>query len=432
MKAKPKGAKYRNLYARGGVIYYRRKIGHRTIRRSFGTSDWDAAARMRDLYEAKKGIGRLPLAVDAPRFADFVKRYLEEDTEHLAATTRRDRERYLKPNGRIVGPLGGRALDEITASVLREWWNAEIQARAVTIATGRTYLDAISGVLAYAVELGLLDANPVPVFRQTLRRRARTKRGRAQADPARHARPIEDPAAIDRLVEEAAQEGPEASALVLLLLDAGLRLGEALGLRWGAIAWGADDGDRSRSLLIDRSRPRGGALEETKSGRARRVGLSRRLRDALLELYRTRWQPGPDDLVLGAMDDRNFYHREWRRICERAGVGRRALKDLRDTFASQLLTAGVQLGYVSQQLGHADVAVTARHYARWAGGDLYREPMQLAPGEIPADLLARLEGSHGGHTMRTAEVRDRENPRPFGKLVEHETGFEPATLTLAT
>ena len=67
-----------------------------------------------------------------------------------------------------------------------------------------------------------------------------------------------------------------------------------------------------------------------------------------------------------------------------------APKDLRDTFASQLLTAGVQLGYVSRQLGHADVAVTARHYARWTGGDDYREPVRLLPGELPADLLARL------------------------------------------
>ena len=66
------------------------------------------------------------------------------------------------------------------------------------------------------------------------------------------------------------------------------------------------------------------------------------------------------------------------------------MKDLRDTFASQLLTAGVQLGYVSAQLGHADVSVTARHYARWIEGDHYREPRQLEPGEVPADLLARI------------------------------------------
>ena len=74
-------------------------------------------------------------------------------------------------------------------------------------------------------------------------------------------------------------------------------------------------------------------------------------------------------------------------------MGHRRIKDLRDTFACWLLTAGVQLGYVSQQLGHADVAVTAKHYARWAGGDSYRQPLALEPGEIPADLLARLEDS---------------------------------------
>jgi hypothetical protein len=77
------------------------------------------------------------------------------------------------------------------------------------------------------------------------------------------------------------------------------------------------------------------------------------------------------------------------------------MKDLRDTFASQLLTSGVSLGYVSRQLGHADVAVTAKHYARWAGGDLYREPMVLEHGEVPADLLARLPESH--HNLFAAQ-----------------------------
>ena len=63
----------------------------------------------------------------------------------------------------------------------------------------------------------------------------------------------------------------------------------------------------------------------------------------------------------------NFRKREWRRILKRAQVGHRALKDLRDTYASQLLSCGVSLGYVSHQLGHQDVSTTAKHYARWIG-----------------------------------------------------------------
>ena len=136
--------------------------------------------------------------------------------------------------------------------------------------------------------------------------------------------------------------------LVLLLLDAGLRLGEALGLTWGSIAWGESGDASSRSLEIAGNRPRGGAPSLLKSGRTRRVGLSRRLRHALLDLYQSRCAPGTDRLVL---EPSNFRSREWRRICAKAGISHRAMKDLRDTFASQLLTSGVSLGYVSKQLG---------------------------------------------------------------------------------
>jgi integrase len=74
---------------------------------------------------------------------------------------------------------------------------------------------------------------------------------------------------------------------------------------------------------------------------------------------------------------------------------------LRDTFASQLLTAGVQLAYVSHQLGHADVAVTAKHYARWCGDDAYSAPITLREGEVPADVLSRLSKC-GGVEQATA------------------------------
>lgn len=186
------------------------------------------------------------------------------------------------------------------------------------------------------------------------------------------------------MTDSARTEGLEPSVLELLLLDAGLRVGEAIGLTWGRVVWGTDDADPARVLIIDRSRPRGGSLSTTKSGRARRVALSLRLRDALTELYRARFEPGPDAFVLVGVNVDSFRVNAWRRICKRAGIGHRAMKDLRDSYACHLLTAGVQLG-------HSDVATTARHYARWTGGDLYREPLHLEPGEVPSDFLARIE-----------------------------------------
>ena len=113
MRARPKGAKYRNLVARGGVIQYRRVVGGKVVRFSTRTNDWDEAAAAARLYEEGKGIG-LPgfVLVDAPTFADFARRYVNEDTGRLAETTRDEYGKVLKPEGewneydiKIVGPV---------------------------------------------------------------------------------------------------------------------------------------------------------------------------------------------------------------------------------------------------------------------------------------------------------------------------------------
>ena len=108
----------------------------------------------------------------------------------------------------------------------------------------------------------------------------------------------------------------------------------------------------------------------------------------------------------------------------------------RDTYASSLLTAGVQLGYVSAQLGHADVAVTARHYAKWIGGDVYREPFQLRSGDVPADFVARSAYEFAQSppitppTNKTAGDRELLSHRPLLRKLVELRGIEPLTLRL--
>ncbi len=406
MRSKPRGVKYRNLNVYRGSIWYRRVVDARRFRVDTRTTDWAEATRFRDLYEEKRRVER---AVGSKvTFGELAERYLEEDTGHLATRTRRDRKRHLGEDGSILPYFGRRRLDEITPAMLREWWGLEIEAhKHRTTPTGRHHLSTIAAVFGFAKDLGFTDYTPVPDFRAQITRRTRTKRGRADATLKMSIRPIEDPADLARLVDAAREEGAVSHVLVLLLLDAGLRLGEAIALRWGSIVWGEGNSDRTRMLIIDRSSPSGlaGAIEPTKSGRMREVGLSMRLRGALKTLQRTRFEPGPRTLVLKGLDADNFRKREWRRICQRADVGHRALKDLRDTYASQLLTAGVQLGYVSRQLGHASVVTTSNHYARWCGGAEYREPISPGRGELPADLLQKLDEkwSQSGHKSNSAK-----------------------------
>ena len=80
----------------------------------------------------------------------------------------------------------------------------------------------------------------------------------------------------------------------------------------------------------------------------------------------------------------------------------------RERYASPLLTVGIQLGYVSKQLSHADVAITARHYARWVGDEIYREPVRLEPGDVPADAFARMKSHQTPSSSPTTRLTDAE------------------------
>ena len=175
------------------------------------------------------------------------------------------------------------------------------------------------------------------------------------------------------------------------------------------------------------------------------VALSRRLREALAEMHRAQFRPGAERRVLPGFDPYNFHDRGWTMILRRAEIGDRSPKDLRDSYASWLLSLGVQLAWVSRQLGHVDIEVTARHYSKWCGGDVYRDPMALAEGELPPDLLARVvaespqsprespqrhdtvSGEGTGAMAAGAENASGDAHFTDGGGMVTQAGFEPAT-----
>jgi integrase len=373
------------------------------MRFSCQTDDWALAAERAREYEATSGhFERRPAArrASAPLLGEFAERCLEEDMAHLAATSAADRRTHLRPGGPLIEHFGAWPLGEITPAALREWWSiyvANSDERGPK--TGREYVNALSAVFGYAIDLGLIERSPIPDFRAQLRRRSRTKQ--ARAGRASKINPITDPTALGRLLEAARERSLRSYVAVLLMLDAGLRLGEATGLTWGQVVWGRDADDRSRALIIDRNCPRGGPEEATKSGRERRVPLSRRLRAALRELHLAMGRPGPEVRALGSLDHRNFRRREWDPICRDAGLVGHTPKDLRDTFASWLVSLGAPLPFVQKALGHANWAVTAEHYARWVPHAECIEPARLGKGDVWPDVLARLEGEAGGHASAT-------------------------------
>jgi site-specific recombinase XerD len=77
-------------------------------------------------------------------------------------------------------------------------------------------------------------------------------------------------------------------------------------------------------------------------------------------------QPGRAGLLVfcgedgGRLDRNKVKHPFWRNVKE-AGVRLIRLHDLRHSFASQLVSAGVNLRVVQDLLGHADIKMTMRY-----------------------------------------------------------------------
>ena len=425
MRKKPSGKKYRNLFARRDVIYYERRWKGERYKASTQTSDWETAIAFRDEYERQEGIGIDATILTIPTFQEFSQDYMASGMVDLARSTREERVRELRADGPTMSFFREYRLDDITSGVLRRFWIAAVDNRGRSRKTGKNYLDVVSGVLSFAVELETIAENPVHSFRTALNSR-QTKRNRRAARRDRNIRPIEDPEHIDRLVEAIEREGSRAVLYVLLMLDAGLRSGEALGLRWCDIEWGDGPDGRRRALQVCNNRPRGAYDDIPKNGLDRRVDLSKRLWLKLADEFQRTPPRSLETLVLCGLDPSNFRKREWRRALNQAEIGRWRFKDLRDTYASQLLTSGISLGYVSFQIGHSDVSTTSAFYAKWIEETTYREPARLAPDEVPADILARL-GSHQSPTTQESDDADDHitirnlwragrdsNPRPSG------------------
>jgi integrase len=217
----------------------------------------------------------------------------------------------------------------------------------------------LATILEQAVEYGLVDRNAAAGKRRLLRE---SKPSRSYLQPDQVASLL---AAAGNL-DGAARHGDTGRRRPLLatLTLAGLRISEALELRWRDVNLGA------RKLRVIDAKTEAGVRE---------IDLTPTLQEVLSE-YRTRSRhDGADRLVFptaaGKRDNpSNVRNRFLTAAVERANlaldaeggepIGHATPHSLRRTFASLLLATGADVPYVMAQLGHADPKMTLGVYAK--------------------------------------------------------------------
>jgi integrase len=179
----------------------------------------------------------------------------------------------------------------------------------------------------------------------------------------------------------AAVEGDRLGPLVAVTLGVGLRLGEALGLRWADVE--LNDGTLSVRTALRRTpvefREEGEPiyrLVAPKTDRSRRtiqlpefaIAALHHQRRAQVEVRLAaggRWLE--NDLVfagpIGGPLPPGSVTGRFEALIARAGLGRLRFHDLRHAAATVMLAQGVELRVISEMLGHSSLGMTADVYA---------------------------------------------------------------------
>ncbi|MGE4406027.1 tyrosine-type recombinase/integrase [Pseudomonas sp.] len=301
-------------------------------------------------------------------FAELADRYLEFVAAQKAVAAKRIFVKELK------NEFGAVKLNALTLAAVEGW-----QARLLTqprpgraknsirgplsVASANRHLACLKHMLTKAHEWELIGKDALDRLRRVKLMKEENRRSRFLSL-----------AEIQELIEAADNN---LRPVLIFALNTGCRKGEILGLTWDRV-------DLKHGFIH---------LDKTKSGHGRDIPINATLQNCLKGLVRRL----DTNLVFYNPATGGRWHdlkRSFASACRRAKIHDFHFHDLRHTFASQLVMAGIDLTTVSRLLGHASLTMTLRY-------------SHLAPDHLKGavDVLARLQGAAGAGEEKAKSAR---------------------------
>lgn len=245
--------------------------------------------------------------------------------------------------------FGGYHMDALTVEDLRQW----VRSTELTLKTIRKHLIPLRLAFDRAVEDGVIAVNPARQLQlQTLVPKTRRQ--------SRHTVHPFTSAELDTLLS---MDSPRFRNLIQFAVYSGLRTSELMALTWADV-----DFEQGR-VHVCRAHVMGTLQHETKTQAGNRyVDMLPLAREALKRQRQfTRFQR--KHVFCRVLNNKPLTHyrqiqRPWRTILRVMGIEHRAQYQTRHTYASHMLSSGVNSLYVAEQMGHKGTSMLDV-YAKW-------------------------------------------------------------------
>ena len=197
-------------------------------------------------------------------------------------------------------------------------------------------------------------------------------------------------------VLSASEEEPALHAMVSIAVFSGLRVGEIMALRWQDIDF------ETGVIRVVRSYTRRHGYSDPKTYAGRRaVPVIPRLVNTLKAYYEGQGNPDPEVLVFPGRDGTpfdcyNLLRYRFYPLLKRAGVKRIRFHDLRHTYASLCIAAGMDGKALQQAMGHSSITVTLNTYAHLLPGTYDRPLARLEAMFSSGEKVVNLPMRRGG------------------------------------
>jgi len=296
----------------------------------------------------------------APQFNEYATTWIDVMVQASCKHSTKSGYKGLLDN-HILPVFGLKRVNEINRLMVKTFLMDKYSSGFASSTVGHMK-SAISGVLNLAVDDEIISGNPTHRIGKIF--------------PVKHIQDNIKPLNKDELsilLKTFQEHYSNHYPLALLLARTGMRFGEALAIKWGDIDF------NKRFIHVQRGFSRG-KIETPKSGKSRRVDMSKQLSKVLFDLKHHRkietvkkgWKKMPGwvfvSLVGTPLDVNHWRRRVFYKALEKASLRRVRIHDLRHTFASLLIQAGESIVYIRDQLGHHSIKVTVDIYGHLAPG----------------------------------------------------------------